>query len=105
MPRTAGVLVARRLGSVWVADGESAASGATVNCDPETGAELATISAIGWVVPPLTVSCSLGEAKECQSKVTGVVVAASTAKVKPEASFSAMYAEMNAPSGENVTMG
>jgi hypothetical protein len=51
------------------------------------------------------VSWACGLAKECQSNVMSVVVALGKAKVKLEASFSAMYAGMNAPSGEKVTIG
>jgi hypothetical protein len=105
VPRSAGVFVARAPDSIGGCDEEFTESGLIINSCPDTGVDVATTSAIGSVVPPLTVSCSLGEAKLCQSKVMGVVVAASIIKVKPEASFSAMYAGMNEPSGEKVTTG
>jgi len=80
--------------------GETVLNGMTAG----TGAEGA-INTIGAVEPSDTVSCSAGDAKECQSNVIDVVVADGIASVKPELSFSAMNPGSNAPSGKAVTIG
>jgi hypothetical protein len=80
---TAGVLVAGEPSSVWEVDDESVASETTATWGSDVGVDEATTSTIGWVVPPLTVSCSLGEAKECQSKTTSEATGVGRFTVKP----------------------
>lgn len=105
VPSTSDVLVATESGSGGANGEEFPELRLTVNCCCWSGVEVATTSAIGWGVSPLTVNCSVGEAKLCQSNVMVVVVAVSSAKVNPAASFSSMNAGMNTPSGEKVTIG
>ena len=69
------------------------------------------ISRMGARVPSETVSCSAGEAKECQSKVASEVTGIGTSIVKPVESTLVLYAPVaiaapaTGPSAENVTMG
>lgn len=88
VPRTAGVLVAGETRSVWEVEDESVESEVTVTCGPDVGVDEATTSTIGWVVPPLTVNCSSGDAKECQSKTTSETTGVGRFMVKPVESTS-----------------